>query len=45
MPKLFVVWDFHRAKPVGKPLAFRKALGQAGALETRESSPFLVLPA
>jgi hypothetical protein len=45
MRKLFVVWDFHKAKPVGKPVSYRQALGQAGALETRKSSPFLVIPA
>ena len=40
---MFKIWDFDRARPVGKPMPFRQALDKAGELETARKTPFLVL--
>jgi hypothetical protein len=45
MPKLHVVWDVERARPMSSPVIYGLAAQHADALETRFHRAFSVLPA
>ena len=45
MPKLHVVWDVAKARPMSSPLLYATAAQHADALEDAKHRAFIVLPA